>query len=219
MPSLITSGAENDDRISMFKGSNAYDLNAPGISARIAKGIDPFTSIDLNKASAQEKAAGFGAKKEEADPAAEEAKKEAKKDMPKTGDIPEFGKACGMEEEITDPKLKRHKKEFDKMRSLHENMDMTQRKSMRGERIAARLKKCIVAEIKNVIKSYGEENLIDTHGEQFLSDADKQVLDYVRSIERVDIDLSPTHNPAVPRSYSSGCKSMDYIHISQKAFE
>jgi hypothetical protein len=121
-----------------------------------------------------------------------------------------------------DPKLKRHKRQFDKMRKLHENMDPKTKKAMRGERVAARLKKCMVDEIKAVIKSYGSENLINTHGERFMSEADKEVLNYVRTIDRIDLDLCPTHNPPVPRSYASH-KSMttdqNKIFIAQKAFD
>ena len=121
-----------------------------------------------------------------------------------------------------DPKLKRHKRQFDKLRKLHENSTELQKKSLRGERVAARLKKCIIDEVRSVIKGYGAENLIDTHGEQFMSDADKEVLNFIRSIERLDVDLCPTHNPPVPRSYASH-KSMtaeqEEFFIAEKAFD
>ena len=121
-----------------------------------------------------------------------------------------------------DPKIKRHKRQFDELRRLHENSTELQKKSLRGERTAARLKKCIIDEVRLVIKGYGAENLIDTHGEQFMSDADKEVLNFIRSIERLDVDLCPTHNPPVPRSYASH-KSMtaeqEESFIAGKAFD
>jgi len=239
MPELIGTGP-NHDRLGMFRESNAYNPDAPGIMPQIAKGVDPFGSIDLNKgpehlrfetklSKAEGDADGDSddGDDDDDDPSMAEANKE-EKESEDSGMLQEqigksICKACGDEYDMSDPKLKGHKREFKKVLKLHENMDSMRKKSMRGERVSARLKKCIVDEIVHVIKSYGSENLIDTHGEQFMSDADRQVLDWIRSIDSIQTDLSPTHNPPVPRSYASGCKSMSAsdqeIYIAQKAFD
>jgi hypothetical protein len=37
--------------------------------------------------------------------------------------------------------------------------------------------------------------LKDTHGEQFSSDADKEVVNYLTTVEKINLDASPAHNP------------------------
>lgn len=49
-----------------------------------------------------------------------------------------------------------------------------------------------------------QAELKDTHGEQFHSDADKQVVEYLTTIEKIDLKNSPIHNPYVVNGPQSG---------------
>lgn len=210
IPNLVVNTAESDNRMQLFEGSNAYNPEASGVMPKLAKGENPWTTIapsPFTKSSCKTEA------KAEAEAEVDEHEDKMHKKEVKKSDLD------GVTTDGSDPKLKKHKKQFEAIRSLHENMDAMQKKSMRGERIAAKLKKCIIDDVRDLIKSYGEENLINTHGEQFMSDADKQVLDWIRSIERIDIDLSPTHNPPVPRSYASHKSMSEETYIAVKAFD
>jgi len=232
--SLIKSAAEpgSPSRQATLDGRLNSDPESNHLQSMISKGEDPWTSVDLNehptiikakKAVDKEMEDGKDKEPDEDEDDKEMDYDEEDEGMDKsisgalsrlTGEdiskgyigFKKLSKEIGKKGKVSDPdavaaaigRKKYGKAEFQRMAAAG-----------RKKKSKKSAKKSLAPILVDALsKAYGSEWLANTHGEQFSSDADKEVLNYLKSVESIDLLNSPTHNPPYPHNNFTG-KSLD----------